>query len=796
MPASGRRAVLLSVVIGASLVLSVPALAELPFTHFTPEAGPARLPSSSVQKVAQDRLGYVWMGFFSTGLGRYDGARIESYSVSDGLGDLTVRDFVEDASGRLWVASETGVVASETPLDAVAPGARVRFTTKFGATSLPGERMGRNQMALLPDGRLAIATRRGVETYRFSREGTLVHATLAASDAGSASIVAAGADGALWVAFDDGAFGRVDARGDRIATWRDPGLSATLVSALFERVPGELWAGTVSGELWRRVGADAQFELVTGELGERVPAITAVGSDLWVASLGGGVLRVDPVAPSRRVRFDRADGLLGNTVWSIAADREGSIWFAQNGGLSRLRSDYRAFTTLTASRRNDHAPALPSPECFAVVPPAGGEGFGAWSWIATGAGVAVRDGDGRSAVIAQKDGLLSGSVYSLARDGAGRIWVGTAAGLNAIVPAGAPEPGGLTTTQPVEILGRKATIVSFIALEPERLYSCRVLEVSTGEGKAEVVFTAGSSGVRCFVDGEWLDVDADAGRGAAYDVAIDARGHLWVATPQRGVQRSEGPVTIGRLRQKLAGESSSAAMLLTVWDRSRGALSDHFRAVAVSGDQVWAGAAGGVAVFDARAESEGFKPRMFAGSEGLGDAIAGSIARGRDGAVWLSHGGALVKGDTGTLTPALRLTRRDGLVDGEVWGPGALAFGADGRLWVATPRGVSIVDVGALGAAADPPPVRLESVVARPAGKGRASVTVSFVALSYRNEESLRFRTRLAGVDGGWSEWSASRSASYPSLETGKRPHVLDVEVCDARTACRPTASRLQFSVP
>src|SRR6201999_588911 len=47
--------------------------AELPFTQFTPEGGLVRLPSASVQKVLQDRAGYIWLGFFSSGLSRYDG---------------------------------------------------------------------------------------------------------------------------------------------------------------------------------------------------------------------------------------------------------------------------------------------------------------------------------------------------------------------------------------------------------------------------------------------------------------------------------------------------------------------------------------------------------------------------------------------------------------------------------------------------------------------------------------------------------------------------------------------------
>src|SRR5437763_3070966 len=99
---------------------------ELPFTHFTPNDQVSPLPSASVQKIVQDHLGFIWMGFYSTGLTRYDGHAMESYSEEDGLADLTVREIAEDASHRLWIGSEAGLVVSEKPLDATVA-TRVRF---------------------------------------------------------------------------------------------------------------------------------------------------------------------------------------------------------------------------------------------------------------------------------------------------------------------------------------------------------------------------------------------------------------------------------------------------------------------------------------------------------------------------------------------------------------------------------------------------------------------------------------------------------------------------------------------
>src|SRR5258705_1711786 len=118
-----------------AVVLSLGAAAqELPFTHFT--AGGQTTPlssalsSASVQKIIQDHLGYIWFGFYSSGVSRYDGHSMENYDVSDGLADFTVRELVEDASHHLWIGSDAGLVVSEKALDAYRPAERIRFTAR------------------------------------------------------------------------------------------------------------------------------------------------------------------------------------------------------------------------------------------------------------------------------------------------------------------------------------------------------------------------------------------------------------------------------------------------------------------------------------------------------------------------------------------------------------------------------------------------------------------------------------------------------------------------------------------
>src|SRR5438046_4995741 len=149
----------------AALAAAAPLFAsaqELPFTHFTPNDQVSPLPSASVQKIVQDHLGFIWMGFYSTGLTRYDGHAMESYSEEDGLADLTVREIVEDASHRLWVGSEAGLVVSEKPLDDYVSGARVKFVNHVGSQPLVRARIRRNCLATDRNGWLWVGMQDGL----------------------------------------------------------------------------------------------------------------------------------------------------------------------------------------------------------------------------------------------------------------------------------------------------------------------------------------------------------------------------------------------------------------------------------------------------------------------------------------------------------------------------------------------------------------------------------------------------------------------------------------------------------
>src|SRR5688572_11378040 len=430
---------------------------ELPFTHFAPSGQTLALPSASVQKIIQDHQGYIWMAFYSTGIARYDGRTMETYGTRDGLTDPTVREIVEDASHRLWVATEAGLSVSEKPLHAYGPGERLRFVTRVGDVPLTRARMRRNCVVAAPDGSLWVSTQDGILRYRFEGE-RLRSETVPAAAPALAMLVRR--DGTLLASRFNGEIVAIEPQGKHVQ--RVVARIESPATALSETPDGTLWGGSVNGAVW--VLENGTARVVSHELGERVVTLwpTRDGRHVWAASLGTGAVRIDRKDPAQRLLVTRANGLLGETLWTILEDREGNLWFGQNGGASRLRKGYGAFFAWTERS----VPALPDQSTFAVLP----EWRGA-RWVATGSGLATMTRD-TTTTLTVANGLHSNQIYSLAPDHLDRLWLGTSAGLNVLSPADRLPPPMLADARrtPVVINGTPGVIS---ALGMETTYAAR-----------------------------------------------------------------------------------------------------------------------------------------------------------------------------------------------------------------------------------------------------------------------------------------------------------------------------------
>jgi signal transduction histidine kinase/DNA-binding response OmpR family regulator/ligand-binding sensor domain-containing protein len=736
----------------SAVVIALPLIAqELPFRHFTPSDQVNPLSSASVQKVTQDHLGYIWFAFYSTGLTRYDGHEMEEYGIADGIRDLTIREVTEDGTHHLWAGSESGLVVSEKPLEAYEHGTRVHFVSSIGNEHLPPMRVRRNCLATGIDGWIWAGMQDRLVRYRF-RGKELERGTIdpVAMGNGVASILML-RDGAVLVALNSGAILQFDRdgkfRGARTA--HPPCVSGSLM----EGRDGALWGGCTDGVVWR--AQEDRFEIVNHDLTERIVAILETSrGEIWIASLGSGAVRIDGRNFADRLVVNRRRDLLGDTLWSLFEDHEGNLWFAQNGGVSRLRKDYRAFESLTGRSHSGEQPALPDPSAFSVLA-SDGNAPGPWASlvvVGTGAGVVLFTPDNARTVLSVKEGLLSNSAYSLSRDGEGRIWIGTVGGANCLsIPGNAPPTMAGSKRTNITIAGIAAVNTSFPV---DTTYLVQPFNIN----KTETIWLAGTHGINCLAGGRWYTFGTTAGMPptGASGLAVDDDGYVWAGTPDSGLLRSITPFNPAALPPGAVEKFFSPA-----WTHASGARTDSVRTLLWTGGRLWSGTANGLAILDTKPlHTVATVPDAALG----GSLVAGLMPSPHRKSVWVSQNAGLVEVDQRDFHVLTRVSKADGLIDDEAWAYDPLALGDDGRVYFATPRGVSIFNPALREPNAEPPVVRFRDIGFHEDSSGNNEISIAYAALTFSDESRVVYRTRLFGYDRNWSSARSDAKIRYTNL--------------------------------
>jgi signal transduction histidine kinase/DNA-binding response OmpR family regulator/ligand-binding sensor domain-containing protein len=736
----------------AALLVALPLVAqELPFRHFTPNDQVNPLSSASVQKVTQDHLGYIWFAFYSSGLTRYDGHAMEGYGTADGIRDLTIREVAEDGTHHLWVGSESGLVVSEKSLDAYEPGKRVRFVTVMGNEHLPQMRVRRNCLVAGIDGWIWAGVQDRLVRYRFRGDvlerGTIDDVPMS----GGVGSMLMRRDGSVLVALNAGPILQFDREGK----FRGPlrGQPTCIAGAMMEARDGALWGGCINGAVWR--GQGERYEEINHDLSERIVSILETSrGEVWIASLGSGAVRIDGRNFAQRLVVNRTSDLLGDSLWALYEDREGNLWFAQNGGVSRLRKDYRAFEALTGRSHAGEQPALPDPSAFCVLAPEAGSP-GPWAnqmFVGTGGGLAVFPPAKARTVLRVSEGLLSNSVYSLARDAEGRIWIGTVGGVNCLSTVNdAPPMMSASKRTNITVGGVLAVNTSY------PVDTTYLVQPFTIRG-AETIWLAGIHGINCLAGGQWFTFGTRAGLppAGASAVAVDDDGYVWAGTPDSGLLRSSSPFNPAAIRP---GEVDK--FFAPAWSQATGARTDSVRVLLWAGGKLWSGTADGLAILDTKPlHTVATLPVSTLG----GSMVAGLMLSSQGQSVWVSQNAGLAEVDLRDFHVRARVSKADGLIDNEAWAYDPLAVGDDGRVYFATPRGLSLFNPALREPNAEPPVVRFRDIAFHEDRSGNNEISIAYAALTFSDESLVVYRTRLFGYDSNWSSARPDAKIRYTNL--------------------------------
>ncbi|MGO9229510.1 MAG: two-component regulator propeller domain-containing protein [Bryobacteraceae bacterium] len=676
------------------------------FKYYDRESG---LPNQAVHAMLQDRTGFLWIGT-ANGLYRYDGHRYRGFNVPEGLPCAEVWAIHQTRDGTLWVATPRGL-------------ARLRGE-RFEAVDIsPGS--GANAVNSDALGHLYVGITQGL----------------------------------LELALPAGGAGKPTSSLYRAAELKSQTVRSIAISA--------------TGSVWYTCGSG----LCRLENGRAVPATgRGVSEDLWYAVLfdhqgnlwARSRTRLIELPKGERCFLRRDEGLPPASAGVLEIGRDGQLWVPTIRGLARRTA--AGWELIGKSR----GLPLSSVKC-ALQDREGSLWIGTW-----GGGVARWLGYPYWDQWAETEGLSSETIWGIQRDGRGVLWT--------IHDAGVSRFDETTSRwRDLRIPGLPTAVTAGMAWAPDGsmwlAQAGGIVHVDLRRGMAATY------GREAGLENSWIST-----------IAVDRQNRVWAGTSHGLYLAVNRGGSLRFERQALPAERGAEYIETSLVDR-RGRL--------------WLGGWGGLLRLE-----EGKWVRLTP-AEGLLHSRVGKLAEAQDGSLWISYtepagvsqlvydgqhprwrhfpskdnvlersilfigcdrrGWTWFGTDQGVEVLNGSQWRHLDHTDGLIWDDtDANAFwaDADGSVWIGTSRGISHLRIPAAGLPARPTgaPVLITSAALGGASVGlgervsvpwsRRSLEIGFAALTFVNEDTVRFRYRIDGLEERWTE-TQSRDAHFPSLPAG-----------------------------
>jgi ligand-binding sensor domain-containing protein/HPt (histidine-containing phosphotransfer) domain-containing protein/PAS domain-containing protein len=786
------------------------------FEHVSVEQG---LSQSSVHAIAQDKLGFLWMGT-DAGLNRYDGFHFQTFHP-DGSGRSLAGDWIErivpDRHGYLWIAARN---AGLTLLDPESLAMiQIPISTK------PGGLPARTVNAILQDRDALWIGTDSDGLFRVNRdwappaEPRFERITFSNDGKNAPKRVSAlflDHDGALWLASPERGLGRLAS--DRHASTlafdfypSDPNQPSTscpaLVNAIGEDAFGKLWLGgddglaifdPVSSQFTR--WTSAQF---TTGIGRVLDILRDRTDTLWVAGDGLGLFKAPP-RPHRDdpILFDHfahdpkdAGSLSRNGLQCVFEDASGMLWVsAYQGGLNKVvlnpaSQHDRERPSVFQYRNNAADPWSLSGDTISAI---GEDRFGNL-WIGT-------DGFGLNRLVAPTSpgqpahfehfrhdpthapgSLQSDVILTTHLDSQKQLWLGSYL-------------GGLIRVDQTSATARPTfTHFRHDPQDPDSLQSDFVRDIlDDGRGGFWIAFDAGG-GLDHFDPGTKKAKHYVVGEGPralkngnVMRIVTDRYGTLWIAT-QLGLHRFN-PVT-GEFRVYQPGrpDALSNVFINTLYLAPSGVL--------------WIGNKRGGLNSTEIPPWDGPEPRFstYGKAAGVSDGAVMSILPDSKGDLWIATHRALYHFDTRRMKASGFTFQRELRRAEFIWNAayvgahGEMFFGSNDGLTVFHPDDIVPNGVRPVLAFTDfrvrsqSLPLRSHMDATRPA-KGIPEIvlrpdesmfSLDFAALHFAAPDQNQYAYRLDGLDQGWNEIGNRHSLTYSALPPGSYLLSVRASNCD-----------------
>ena len=690
---------------------------------------------------------------------------VTTYTNADGLPQAQVLSILQDSRGYMWfgtyggvarfdgvdyevLTSADGLVGNVVLAIAESRRGRIFFGTNEGVTILDG---GELTELVTPDGgsiggvrRIFTDTRRGrwiaTDHGLYRERGGEVARYTEADGLPSNSIFAVTRDtgGYLWVG-TEGGLARLS--GERFVRVTRGLPHDAAVRAIVAR-DGALWIGTPAG-IYRAGGAGFEPATMppsaTGLTSQVVDATVDTAGEVWFATPAGVVHLGDE---DSRV-ITRANGLLNDNIRAVTADREGNLWFGTDDGVAKI---------------------VPGP--FVVFGGQDGlphnfvrdlaEDRAGRIWIATRGGAAVMETDGSIRTITGEQGLADDRVFAVAPLPGGAALFGT--------------PTGLFYWRDDRM--RRFTVDNGL---PSDFVRALVLDDSGG------VWIGTDAGLAYWRDERVESVAADPELGELSILALerDPSGILWIATQGTGLVVYDG-VAFERRATALGLEQVDLWSLAADWDGGMWVATNGRGAYRIIGDQ-------GVRLSTA---------------EGLINDFVWQVLSDRSGNVWFYTNRGLDRWDGSSIT---HFGLADGLADLE-GSADSVIEDRRGNLWFGTGKGLTtyipaldrrrvvapLIQLRGMTSGGDDLPLEADSPAIE-IPYARNTLTIAYAGLSFYDENAIRYRYRLLGLDDDWSAPTSERQVSFAQLPPGH--YTFEVQASNARSDWSEVPSTVSFTV-
>jgi signal transduction histidine kinase/ligand-binding sensor domain-containing protein len=698
---------------------------------------------------------------------------MEVYGTDHGLRDLSVWEVTEDTEGRLWVASNAGLVVSDRPLTEYDTGEPVQFVTELEGVELLSRAVNHNKMAIDNRDMLWVGTDNlGIIRYGYDESGRFRADTLAVN-VGSDGVqdpvraITSTGEGVVWASLTEGNLLKFDLNGD-VTSYNTASDANT--NTLFVDRRGSLWGGDQEGTVWRFDESDSEPAFVPLDLnisGSISDLKEDTDGNLWITSEGDGIRKVAGIEnESEGIETEsigQTNGLLSNIVFNTFEDRENNIWIAQSGGASKLRYNYPAFRNLTAESYSGERPILPG-SSVGTVHYSEGVQFPCSVFAGTSqGGVACVSDEFESESISQENGLQNNWTNGIETDESGRIWIGTTRGLSSVSDLNSSDINGVVARYPIELHGVEGRLSNY---DTASILAAENLAFNTDSTKNESIrslWFPGYHEVYVVANSRFYIMDASMGLPAViyHSAAFDGEGHLWLGTRDRGVFRSKEPFNLQTLQDEVESPEESE-LFEQWWSTENGAPTNQIEKMLWTNGLMWIGTAAGLYAL----EPSTLEPRHIINTDDgfLADNATSFDLSPVSETLWVGTNQGLSEVDPDSGTVIRNVTRQDGLVDNEVWYYGSVEVGNDGIVYYGTAQGVSIYDPSLDFRNEEPPTVVVENVLTEEEQGERNQFTFQYSALSFGNERGVMYQTRLLGFDDEWSEPKPETRVNYTNL--------------------------------